>query len=46
MPAHQEWVENNDRYAAAFGEKSALPLAPGKKLAIGGFTAVYEKQKG
>lgn len=44
MPAHQEWVENNDRYAAAFGEKSALPLAPGKKLAIGEFTAAYEKR--
>ena len=35
MPAHQEWVENNDQYAATFGEKGALPLKPGKKLAIG-----------
>ena len=35
MPAHQDWPKNNSKYAATFGEKSALPLAPGKKLAIG-----------
>ncbi|THH02517.1 hypothetical protein EW026_g335 [Hermanssonia centrifuga] len=34
MPAHQEWVENNNQYAATFGEKGELPLAPAKKLAI------------
>ncbi len=37
MPAHQEWVENNNQYAATFGEKGELPLAPAKKLAIGKF---------
>ncbi|GJE85917.1 carbonic anhydrase [Phanerochaete sordida] len=34
MPAHTDFVENNAQYAAAFGEKGALPLKPGKKLAI------------
>jgi hypothetical protein len=35
MPVHTDFVKNNEQYAATFGEKGALPLAPGKKLAIG-----------
>lgn len=33
--AHADFVKNNAEYAATFGEKGALPLKPGKKLAIG-----------
>lgn len=35
MPVHETFVDNNASYVASFGEKGALPLAPGKKLAIG-----------
>ena len=35
MPAHTDFVKNNEEYVAAFGEKGALPLKPGKQLAIG-----------
>lgn len=34
MPTHPEFVAKNDEYAATFGEKGALPLKPGKQLAI------------
>ena len=35
MPAHEDWVEYNAKYVAAFGDKKDLPLPPAKKLAIG-----------
>ncbi|EKM60802.1 uncharacterized protein PHACADRAFT_246953 [Phanerochaete carnosa HHB-10118-sp] len=34
MVVHADFVKNNEEYAATFGEKSSLPLAPAKKLAI------------
>ena len=35
MPAHTEFLKKNEQYTATFGDKGALPLKPGKKLAIG-----------
>ena len=35
MSAHEDWVEHNAKYVAAFGDKKDLPLPPAKKLAIG-----------
>lgn len=35
MAVHEEFVKNNAEYVATFGDKGALPLKPGKKLAIG-----------
>lgn len=37
MPVHNDFVAKNAPYVATFGEKAALPLKPGKKLAIGKF---------
>ncbi|KAI0095282.1 carbonic anhydrase [Irpex rosettiformis] len=34
MPVHKDFVAKNTPYVETFGEKAALPLKPGKKLAI------------
>lgn len=39
--ASQDFVKNNAEYAATFGEKGALPLKPGKKLAIGQWSSPW-----
>ena len=40
MPVHNDFVAKNAPYVATFGEKAALPLKPGKKLAIGKFISI------
>lgn len=34
-PVHKDFVAKNAPYVESFGEKGAIPLKPGKKLAIG-----------
>ena len=35
MAVYEELIPANEQYAAAFGDKTSLPLPPAKKLAVG-----------